>query len=77
MKKRNYLLCSLTLTGMLVAGSLAPAVNATTVAVNQQATQTSGSSLQGQLDQAKANLQAAQTKVTTAQSQLNTINQQV
>ena len=45
---------------MLVAGRLAPAVNATTVAVNQQATQLSGNSLQGQLDQAQANLQAAQ-----------------
>ncbi len=55
---------------MLVAGSLVPTVNATTVVVNQQATQTSGSSLQGQLAQAKANLQAAQTKVSTAQSQL-------
>ena len=55
---------------MLAAGSLAPVVNATTVAVNQQVTQLSGNSLQGQLDQAQANLQAAQTKVSTAQSQL-------
>lgn len=73
LKKRNYFLCSLTLTGMLLAGNLVPAVNATTVTINNQEVQASGNSLQEQLNQARTNLETAQTKVNAAQSQLNLI----